>query len=359
MTIQSRSAGTVVVGGGQAGLAAGYHLARRGEDFVIVDAGSTVGESWRERWDSLRLFTPAGFTALPGQPFPAPSGTHPSKDDVADYMARYAERFDLPIELGTRVEGAHREGNGLVVRAGSSRWQAHNIVIASGAHSSPIIPSLANSLDSGIEQWHAQDYRRPGQVPGGTVLIVGAGNSGAEIALDLATDTVEREVLLAGRDVGHIPRLGPWTFQVMHRFGGIGAALAQRGLQGRGDPLGRLTAGQLETAGVQRRPRLVGTRQGAPMFSDGRTATVTAVVWCTGARPDHSWLHLDAFDSEGRLRHRHGVVEDEPGLYAVGLPYQRSATSHLVGGVGTDARYVVEHLVSRRRRMPSRTFRRR
>jgi putative flavoprotein involved in K+ transport len=184
------------------------------------------------------------------------------------------------------------------------------------------------------------------------VLVVGAGNSGAEIALDLAADTAAaRQVFLAGRDVGHTPQLGPWTYPVMQRLGAAGAALARRALRGGGDPLGRVRPGQLEAAGIQRLPRLLGSRDGRPVLADGSPSPeVVAVVWATGLRPDYTWLHLDAFDDTGRLRHRAGVVPGHPGLYAVGLPYQRAVTSHLLGGVGADALYVVEQIDARLRR---------
>lgn len=348
---------TVVIGAGQAGLAVGYHLTRRGEDHLILDAAAVLGASWRERWDSLQLFTPAGFTHLPGLAFPAGSREYPDADTVADYLAAYAQHFALPVQLGTRVESVHRDGPHLAVVAGRRCWRTRNVVLASGAHSCPTIPALARDLDPGVAQLTSRSYRRPAQLPAGPALVIGAGNSGAEIALDLATDpVVDRPVLLAGRDVGYTPYLGPWTYPMMQRLGRAGAALSQRALRGGGDPLGRVRPGQLEDAGVQRVPRVVDTQGGLPVLADGRTVPAQAVVWCTGLHADYSWLHLDVLDDAGRLRHRTGVVPDEPGLYAVGLPWQRSVTSHLLGGVGIDAEHVVEHLA--RRQTPSTSSRR-
>ena len=341
---------TVVVGAGQAGLATAYHLVRHGHEVVVLDAAGAVGASWRSRWDSLRLFTPVGFSSLPGLPFPGPRSDHPSKDEVADYLAAYAERFSLPVVLDTRVEGVRREDGDFVIVSSRGRWRASNLVIATGAHHTPSIPAFAGQLDPELVQLRVGDYRRPAQVPPAPVLVVGAGNSGAEIALDLAGDAPTpsaRQVHLAGRDVGHIPSLGPWTFPLLQRLGRLGGTLARWGLDGRGDPLGRLRPGQLEAAGVRRQPRVTGVRDGAPLLADGRVLPVAAVVWCTGFRPDYRWLHLDVLDARGRLRHRGGVVQGQPGLYAVGLPYQRSATSHLLGGVGADARRVTDHLVAR------------
>ncbi|MEJ7757796.1 MAG: NAD(P)/FAD-dependent oxidoreductase [Nocardioidaceae bacterium] len=339
---------TVVIGAGQAGLATGYHLARRDEDFIILDAAPAVGTSWRDRWDSLRLYTPAGFTHLPGLPFPARSNEHPGKDAVADYLAGYAETFALPVQLGTRVQAVRRDGQRLLVVAGARRWRASNVVLATGAHHVPVVPPFAGQLGRGIVQLHARDYRHPAQLPRGPVLVVGAGNSGAEIALDLATDPrSERHVYLAGRDVGHVPNLGPWTYQLLQRLGRLGAALSQRGLRGGGDPLGRVRPGRLEAAGVHRLPRVIDVRDGVPLMADGRTLPVTAVVWCTGLGPDYHWLHLDALDAAGQLRDQQGVIDGQPGLYAVGLPYQRSIASHLLGGVGADAKYIVDHCSTR------------
>jgi len=318
---EERTVQTVVVGAGQAGLAVGYHLTRHGHEVVLLDAAEAVGDSWRARWDSLRLFTPAGFDSLPRLPFPGRRSHHPSKDAVAAYLAGYAEHFALPVQLGTRVQAVHREGEEYVVTTDRGRWRAGDVVIATGAHHTPSVPAFADQLDPGLVQLHPAGYRRPAQLPAGPVLVVGAGNSGAEIALDLTTDPIDRRAVhLAGRDVGHIPSLGPWTFHVLQRLGRPAAALARRCLGGHGDPLGRIRPGQLESAGVRRHPRVTGVRNGMPLLADGRTLTVTAVLWATGFHPDYRWLHLDALGPDGMLRHRGGVVENCPGLYAAGCP---------------------------------------
>lgn len=337
---------TVAIGGGQAGLAVGYHLLRRRRgEFVILDAGTEAGASWRQRWDSLRLFTPAGFTHLPGLAFPAAAASLPTKDAMADYLADYAHRFALPVEHRVRVEAVQRDGSNLLVTAAyGRRWRARHVVIATGAHAAPRVPGFAKGLDPATVQVHSLDYRRPAQLPPGPVLVIGAGNSGAEIAVDLAAD---RPVWLAGRDVGHVPPLGGWTYPLLRLLGASGAALAQRRLGKGAEPLGRIIPGDLAAAGIRRLPRVVGTRDGSPLLAGGRTVEVSAVVWCTGLRPDHRFIHLPAVSPAGRLGHRRGVVTGEPGLYVVGLPYQSSITSHLVGGVGTDAGYVVDQLSRR------------
>jgi putative flavoprotein involved in K+ transport len=335
----------VVVGGGQAGLAAGYWMQRRDRSFVVLDRETEVGATWRRRWDSLRLFTPAGFSHLPGLRFPGPADAAPTKDEMADYLIAYARHFALPIESATTVESVDNDGTHLLVTATDGRrWRARDVVLATGAHTRPCLPQFAGELDPAVVQLHSRDYRRPAQLPAGPALVVGAGNSGAEIAADLAAGG--REVRLSGRDVGHIPRLGRWTYPLMRLLGRPGAALARRGLRRGAEPLGRIRAGELETAGVRRVPRTVGARDGLPLLDDGSTFPVSAVVWCTGLRPDHRCVRVPVLDEEGRLVHRRGITA-WPGLYAVGLPHQSSITSHLVGGVGTDARHVVRHLARR------------
>ncbi|MGI5132479.1 flavin-containing monooxygenase [Pseudonocardia sp. CA-107938] len=340
----------VVVGAGQAGLAVGYWLQRRHRSFVVLDRESELGSTWRHRWDSLRLFTPAGFSHLPGLPFPGPAAAAPTKDEMADYLTAYTQHFALPVELATTVASVDQDGDHLLVTATNGRaWRARDVVLASGAHSRPRIPGFAAELDPAILQLHSRDYRQPAQVPAGAVLVVGAGNSGAEIATELAAG---HAVQLSGRDVGHIPQLGPWTYPLMRLLGRPGASLARRALRGGAEPLGRIRAGELEAAGIRRVPRMVGVRDGCPLFADGTTAPVAAVVWCTGLSPDYRYVRVPVLDDAGQLIHRRGVT-NWPGLYAVGLPHQSSITSHLVGGVGTDARHIVQHPT--RRQTPRQT----
>jgi putative flavoprotein involved in K+ transport len=341
---------TVVIGAGQAGLATAFHLQRHAPNFVVLDAANEVGDSWRNRWDSLCLFTPAGFSHLPGLGFPAPRREPPTKDAMADYLRNYAKRFRIPVELGTRVEAVHRNGTDLLVTAGRQRWRARNVVLATSAHSRPFVPDAASGIDPQIIQLHSINYRRPAQLPAGaTVLVVGAGNSGAEIALDLSREAgtgSPRRVFLAGRSVGHIPQLGAWAYPLMQLLGRAGSAISRRGLRGGAEPLGRIRPGTLEAAGITRLPRVSGTRNGLPMTDGGKSIDVDAVVWCTGFNPDYRFVQLPVFDTHGHLRQTRGVT-DEPGLYTVGVPHQSSITSHLVGGVGKDAAYIVKHLTRR------------
>ena len=199
---------TVIIGAGQAGLATGYHLARQGRSFVILEADQRVGDVWRRRWDSLHLFTPARHDGLPGWRFPAKAWSFPSRDAMADYLEAYAARFGLPVRTGTPVEQVTGNGDGgYLVTAAGRRFEAGNVVVATGAYQVPTIPAFATQLDPGIVQLHASDYRGPSQLCGGGVLVVGAGNSGAEIALEAAA--AAHPVWLSGREVGALPfRIG-------------------------------------------------------------------------------------------------------------------------------------------------------
>jgi putative flavoprotein involved in K+ transport len=347
---------TVVVGAGQGGLAAGYHLARRGRDFVILDAGDRVGDSWRKRWHSLRLFTPARYDGLPGWAFPARSWSYPSKDDVADYFAAYVERFELPVRTGVRVDRLSREGGALVLVSGDRRFEADNVVVATGAYQSPKIPSFARALDPGIVQLHSSEYQGPWQFQDGDTLVVGAGNSGAEIALEASR---EHRVLLSGRDTGQEPlRAGgradrlltpPFWFLITRLLTvktPMGRKVSDR-FRSRGLPLARVRRKDLAAAGIERVPRTAGVRDGMPVLDDGRVLDVANVAWCTGFESDFSWIDLPVFDEEGAPLHDRGVVSSEPGLYFLGLYFLSAMASQLVGGAARDADYVVNHIASR------------
>ena len=347
---------TLIIGGGQAGLAVGYHLATRRQPFVIVDANHRTGDPWRMRWDSLRLFTPARLNGLPGSPFPAPAWSFPTKDNMADFLETYAARFALPVRSRTTVEWLTREGGRFVAKSGDRRIEADNVVVATGGYQSPRLPAFAGELDPGIVSLHSSQYRRPAQLQPGDVLVVGAANSGADIALELAGS---RQTWLAGRHPGSEPvRPGSvWDRLVTPPFWfAVSRTLTVRTRPGRrlraellsrGHPLARVKPKDLAAAGVQRLPRVVGVRNGRPVVEDGRVVDVPNVVWCTGFERDFSWIHLPVFDDDGQPLHDRGVVAAEPGLYFVGLPFLFTLTSSLVGGVGRDAEYIAEHIACR------------
>jgi putative flavoprotein involved in K+ transport len=353
---------TVVIGAGQAGLATGYHLARRGREFVILDANQRIGDAWRTRWDSLRLFTPARYDGLPGWPFPAPAWSFPTKDEVADYLEAYVARFDLPVRTGVRVDGLSREGDRYVVVAGKNRYEADHVVVAAGAYQRPRIPAFAPELDPGIVQLHSSQYRDPSQLREGGVLVVGAANSGAEIALEVSRD---HRTWLSGRHPGQEPfRPGSRWFRLFvpviwfmatHLLTvktPIGRAVRRKfhaqGATHVGLPLARIRPKDITAAGIQRVPRTAGARGGLPLLEDGRDLQVTNVIWCTGFVPDFAWIDLPVFAEDGGPVHDRGIVGSEPGLYFVGLVFSYALASSLVGGVGRDAAHIAKQIASRR-----------
>jgi putative flavoprotein involved in K+ transport len=344
---------TVVIGGGQAGLAVGYHLTRLGRPFVILDANERVGDSWRQRWDSLRVFTPARLDGLPGMPFPAPASSFPTKDEVADYLAAYAARFDLPVRTGVRVDGLTRSGGRFLVTSADRRYEAATVVVAPGAYHHPRIPAFARELDPAVVQLHSSEYRRPSQLAEGDVLVVGAGNSGAEIALEASR---RHRTWLSGRNTGHEPArpgTGPdrlvtpllWfaATHVLTVRTPVGRK-ARRTFRSRGIPLARVRRKDLTAARVELAPRTAGVRGGMPVLADGRVLEVANVIWCTGFEPGLEWIDLPVFD-DGRFPVQdRGVAESEPGLYFVGTYFLYSLSSMLIGGVGRDAEHVARNI---------------
>jgi putative flavoprotein involved in K+ transport len=346
---------TVIIGGGQAGLATGYHLKKRDRPFVILDAHERIGDAWRTRWDSLRLFTPARYDGLPGWPFPASAWSFPTKDEMADYLEAYAERFDLPVRTGVAVDTLSRQGDRYIVSSGAHRFEAEQVVVASGAHHVPKIPSFAAELDPDFVQLHSKEYRGPHQLRDGDVLLVGAGNSGAEIGAEVSRT---HRTWLSGPNTGQIPvrhgslpaRFGFRVFRfvmhhVMTKGTPIGRRVGPKFLAG-GDPLVRVRGKDLAAAGVERVPRVVAVRDGLPVLEDDRILDVANVIWCTGFRSDFGWIDLPVFGENGQPVHDRGVVASEPGLYFVGLVFLYSLSSDVLPSRMRDAKYIAKHIAS-------------
>ncbi|MEO8259734.1 MAG: FAD-dependent oxidoreductase [Acidobacteriota bacterium] len=349
----------VVIGGGQAGLSVGYCLARLGLSFVILDANDRVGDSWRNRWDSLRLFTPARYDGLIGLPFPAPASSFPTKDEMADYLEAYARHFDLPVRPGSKVHRLSRDGDRYIVEAGHLRLEADHVVVAMATYQAPRVPEFAAQLDPGIVQLHSSAYRNPGQLRPGDVVIVGAGNSGADIAIDVARS---HRTWLSGRHPGNVPfaiesRLArlvlPLLFRVVfHRILTVATPLGRRarpGLIAKGGVLIRVKPADLAAAGVARLPRVTGVRDGRPLLADGRVIDAANVIWCTGFHPGLSWVDLPhpVYGADGEPVHDRGIVPDEPGLYFVGLHFLYSFSSTMIHGVARDAERIAGTIAAR------------
>ena len=358
--MQTERIDTIVIGAGQAGLSVGYHLARRGVPFVILDAGERIGHQWRKRWDSLRLFTPARFSSLDGLPFPADADSFPTKDAMGDYLEAYARRFALPVRCGVRVERVSRLGERFLVIAGDQRFEADNVVVAMANYQRPRVPAFANELDPRIVQLHSFDYRNPAQFQEGAVLVVGAGNSGAEIALDAAR---AHDTWVAGRDTGHVPfRIDGLAARlllvrlvlrvVFHRILTVATPMGRKvraKVLHEGGVLVRTKPHDLTAAGITRVPRVAGVRNGLPLLEDGRVLDVANVVWCTGFHPGFSWIDLPVFGPDGEPQHDRGVVSSEPGLYFVGLHFLFAMSSVMIHGVGRDAERIADRISATRR----------
>jgi putative flavoprotein involved in K+ transport len=347
----------IVIGAGQAGLSVAYHLARAGLRFLVLDDHARVGDVWRERWDSLRLFTPARFDGLDGMPFPAPPSYFPTKDEMADYLEAYAAHFELPVLCGVRVERLARGERGFRIEAGERVFEADRVVVAMSSFQRGVAPAWAQELAPDIVALHSANYRAPSQLKPGGVLLVGAGNSASEIALEVART---HPVVMSGRDTGEVPFkissfwgrfvLARLVLRVLfHRILTIRTPMGRRArprVLGRGDPLIRVRAGDLAHAGVKRAARTAGVKNGRPVLEDGSVPEVTNVIFCNGYQPNLSWIDLPIFDDRGDPRHEGGVVTDVPGLYFVGLKFLYAFSSTMIHGVGRDAERIVTTLAA-------------
>jgi putative flavoprotein involved in K+ transport len=339
----------VVVGGSQAGLAMAWHLARQGLRFLVLEAGPEVGHVWRSRWDSLKLFTPAQYDALPGMPFPAPADTYPTKDPVADYLQAYAAAFDLPVRLNARVTSLTRTDEGFEVQTADASYRGRQVVVATGPFQVPFVPPPAGKLDASVTQLHSADYRNPQALPEGPVLVVGGGNSGFQIAEELvATRQVDLSIAtrypmlpqrLAGRDLfWWLTRLGLMRVTASSRLG--------RRVAGRGEFVIGTNRRRLEGKGVRFRPRLVDAEARTVRFADhSLLEDVGVVVWATGYRSDHAWIQIPGVVREGHVVHHRGVTE-VPGLFFLGLSWQHTRGSALLGFVQEDAAYLADRITT-------------
>jgi putative flavoprotein involved in K+ transport len=348
---------TIVIGGGQAGLATAYHLKRVGRQYLVLESRQRIGDVWRQRFDSLRLFTPAKYDGLPGWGFPAPKWAYPTKDEVADYLEAYASRYEIPVRTGVTVESLTRSGDIYVLQCGARHFEAANVVIASGTWQRPKTPAFADQIDPKIRQLHSNEYRNPAQLQPGPVLVVGCSHSGADIALEVAGS---HETTLSGPVRGEVPfaiegraahRVLPimWFManHVLTEKTPIGRKMRAE-VRTHGGPLLRVKRADLEEAGVTRfDAKTVSAEGGKPVLEDGRVLDVANIIWCTGFDKDTDWVKIPVTGEDGWPAQSQGCVPDSPGLYFVGLPFLTAFASMLVGGVGRDAERVATHIAAR------------
>ena len=347
----------IIIGGGQAGLSIGYQLAKHKLPFLILDASDRVGDSWRKRWDSLRLFTPARYNGLTGMPFPGSPNAFPTKDEMGDFLEYYARYFKLPVRNKVRVDHLSKKGDWFIIKAGQHHFEAKNVVVAMANYQKPRIPSFASDLRADINQFHSIDYQNPSQLQEGEVLIVGAGNSGSEIGMDIART---HRIWMSGRDTGYIPFrintrvaklfLVPLVLRILfHRLMTINTWIGQKmreSMLTMGGPLIRVKPKDMVKVGIERLPRVKGVINGLPILEDGRILKVKNVIWCTGFHPGFSWIDLPVL-GEKEPFHERGIVSREPGLYFLGLHFLYAASSSMVQGVERDAKYIVKNIITR------------
>jgi len=347
-TTVTKSHDVLVVGGGQAGLAIGYHLAQQGKDFTILEAASEPAAAWRERWDSLKLFTSARYDSLPGMEFPGDPDRYPTRDEVADYLIAYAREFDFPVELNSRVRAVRRQNGGYVVEVGDRAYEARQVVIATGPFQTPFVPQIAEDVGDDVVQMHSTAYRSPAALPQGRVLVVGGGNTGFQIAQELS-DSRETHLAIGSRQTPLPQRiLGRDLFWYLDATGLIRKTTESRigrRMSGRDTLIGSTPRRLRKRHNVELHGRAISADGSTIRFEDETAVDVAGIVWATGFRVDHSWIDAPVFDGAGRVVHRRGVTE-APGLYFLGLSWQHTRGSALLGWVKDDAAYIAERVAA-------------
>ncbi len=321
----------------------------------VLDA-APVGQSWLDRWDSLTLFTPRRFSALPGMPFPAGAGRYPTRTEMAGYLTAYARRFDLPVETGVPVRRLSRDASGFLARTSSGVIRARHVVVATGPFQRPRRPAASRGLDPAVGQLHSSQYRRPADVAGGAVLVVGGGNSAAQLAVELAA---------AGRDVTVVSPGPPWylpedilgvsMYWWIYLTGVLNAdreARVSRYIRARGDAIVGTRLRTLVRRGRVRlfTQRVTGAHEHDVVLADGTVVPVTSVLWCTGFDPNTSWIDVPgATKEDGTPTHSRGV-SPVAGLHWMGLPWQTRLNSSIIDGVDRDARATARRIRAALRR---------
>jgi putative flavoprotein involved in K+ transport len=340
---------TIIIGAGQAGLATGYFLRKMKKDFIILDESSRIGDVWRKRWDSLLLFTPAQYDGLPGMPFPAEKGSFPGKEQMADYLENYAEKFSLPVRLNIKVNHVTKNNEGYEIMTNEGNFHSEKLVLATGTNPKPFIPLFSADLSPEIFQMHSSQYKNPGSLPDGDILVVGAGTSGIEIAVEVAAT---HRTYISGTPPFRIPDSvfiygGNFAWWFLNHIVTINTPIGRRArnkIRKGGSPLIRVSPEDISKSGVYRLPRLIRADNGYPYFEDNSVIKVSVIIWATGYKPDFSWVETDQPMMSGWPDTRRGVFKTCDGLYFVGMPFQFGLTSGLIGGVGRDAAFVARSI---------------
>jgi putative flavoprotein involved in K+ transport len=336
-----------VIGAGQAGLAIGYFLLLQGKRFVILDAADSVGAAWRARWDSLLLFTPRRYDSLPGLAFPGDPDGYPTRDEVIAYLEGYAATFELPVELDSDVRSVTAKDGTFVAELGDRSLEAGQVVVATGPYQTPFVPEFAGRLAPEVFQTHSTGYRNPVGVPEGTVLVVGGGNTGFQIATEVSA--THRVHLSVGSRQLPLPQklLGRDLFWWLTKFGLLQKTVESRlGKRMRDrDTLIGSSPRAVKTSGVHLEPRAVGISGRTISFADGSELDVDAVIWATGYRLDHSWINFPGVSGKADIQHKRGVTE-VPGFYFLGLQWQYTRGSSLLGWVKDDAEYIAGRIAA-------------
>jgi putative flavoprotein involved in K+ transport len=337
-----------VIGAGQAGLAMGYFLGQQGLRFTILEAADSIGSAWRTRWDSLVLFTPRRYSALAGLDFPGDPDGYPTRDEVIAYLGRYAETFALPVELSSPLRSLSEEDGRFVLKLDDKRIEADQVIVATGPFQVPSVPGIAGELAPDIFQTHSTGYMRPSDVPEGNVLVVGGGNTGYQIAKELSS--THGVTLAVGSRQKPLPQrvLGRDLFWWLTKTGLIKKTVDSRigrRLRERDTLIGSSPRELRKRYGIAMKPRVVGASGRTISFADGGELEVDAVIWATGYRSDYSWIDAPVLGPDGRLQHRRGVSE-VPGLYFLGLTWQHTRGSALIGWVKDDAEVIAAQIVA-------------
>jgi putative flavoprotein involved in K+ transport len=336
-----------VIGAGQAGLAMGYFLAQEGRNFTILEAADSIGAAWRTRWDSLVLFTPRRYDSLPGLPFPGDPDGYPGRDEVISYLERYASTFELPVELDSTVQKLTPVTGGFLLDVGARTVEAQQVVLATGPFQTPRVPAFASELAPDVFQVHSTGYQRPSDVPDGTVVVVGGGNTGFQIAKELSTTHIVH--LAIGSRQTPLPQrlLGRDLFWWLTKTGLIKKTVESRiGRRARDrDTLIGSSPRDAKRQGVTVQPRVVGVSDREVTFADGNALDVDAVVWATGYRSEYGWIDIPVVADDGHVLHRRGVT-DHPGLFFLGLTWQHTRGSALLGWVKDDAEFIAGRIAA-------------